>query len=338
MGAVTFRGSEFVGSLGETTGYKSGLALSEDELRSILMAGGYDGWWPRDPDSWLRIRSEELEEIFAWTLGRLGVAPREWVASPVLSVHKRIRDNPRALEVFELVGKEFTDFLRHAVDTSQPGTAIDPVPFFEESFRKYGATGLDIARMLIDALVTHQLQSPYSTMRRVEWVDLRQLEDLFRSENLPGPHGDYFDERFANFLAVNFERIDQIHWRQFEGLAAEFFREAGYAVELGPGRNDNGVDIRLRPESDGGEGPAVVLVQCKRQRNKIDKATVKALYADVEAERAAAGVIVTTSTFSPGARTIRTARGYPIVEMDRPHVRHFVEQLRTPGTGMFLAG
>ena len=53
-------------------------------------------------------------------------------------------------------------------------------------------------------------------------------------------------------------------------------------MALGPGRGDDGVDIRLWPEATRGEGePATVLVQCKRERRKVAKATVKALWADV---------------------------------------------------------
>jgi restriction system protein len=174
-------------------------------------------------------------------------------------------------------------------------------------------------------------------MRRVEWRDVRDLEELFTSERLEGPHGQYFDERFANFLAVKFDEISKIHWRQFEGFAAEFFKREGYQVELGPGRNDDGVDIRLRPAETPGSLPAVILVQCKRQKDKIDKTVVKALWADVVAEGAESGMIVTTSSFSPGAATVRAARGYPIIEADRARMREFVDALKTPGTGLYLA-
>src|SRR5205823_6871696 len=127
----------------------------------------------------------------------------------------------------------------------------------------------------------HQLQSPWSALRRVDWKDVRQLEELFKSEKLASPHGEYFDERYASFLAANFDEIDDINWRQFEGLAAEFFKREGFAVELGPGRNDDGVDIRLRPTEASDGSPAVVLVQCKRQKAKSDKLVVNGPCADM---------------------------------------------------------
>jgi restriction system protein len=80
----------------------------------------------------------------------------------------------------------------------------------------------------------------------------------------------------------------------------------------------------------------VILVQCKREKDKIGKMVVKALWADIVAEGAESGIIVTTSRLAPGAAATRTARAYPIVEADRDAVRGFVEALKTPGTGVFL--
>ena len=111
---------------------------------------------------------------------------------------------------------------------------INPVPFIESARVQHGEEGLEIALMITEALIAHQVQSPWSLMRRVEWRDIRQLGELFNSERLDGPHGEYFDERFANFLSANFGEIGQINWRQFEGLAAEFFKREGYTVELRP--------------------------------------------------------------------------------------------------------
>src|SRR5262249_49455769 len=136
---------------------------------------------------------------------------------------------------------------------------------------------------------------PWSSLRRIEWREIRDLDDLFQSEKLRAEYGKFFDQRFVNYLHKNFNRIDSIHWRQFEGLAAEYFDRLGYTVELGPGRNDEGVDIRLWDKDSNTGGPPLVLVQCKRQKSKIEKVVIKALWADVLAEKAESGLIVTTS-------------------------------------------
>jgi restriction system protein len=114
-----------------------------------------------------------------------------------------------------------------------------------------------------EALNTVLHQSPFHGTRQVAWSDIRDLDELFRSERLESPHGEFFDQRFVDFLAANFDDIDNINWRQFEGLSAEFFARNGYAVELGPGRNDDGVDVRLWPADTDVDStqPAVTLVQ-----------------------------------------------------------------------------
>ena len=334
--AINFRGAEFVGSFAEITGYKSGLALTEDRFRDIFASGGYEHVWPTDPDTWLRIRSEEVEEIFAFTLAQLGVGPSVHVVHPHIFVYHRVKHDPAKLAVYEKVGADFNAFLTKALEHPEE-KRIDPVPFIDAAYAEHGEDGAEIAVMLTEALIAHQLQSPWSEMRRVEWSDVRHLVELFESEHLAGPHGEYFDERFSNFLSANFDEIGEINWRQFEGLVAEYFKRDGYAVELGPGRNDDGVDIRLRPVDAPDGSPAVILVQCKREQRKVGKMVVKALWADVVAEGAEGGIIVTTSAVSPGARAIRTARGYPVVEVDRSGVREFIEALKTPGSGVYLA-
>jgi restriction system protein len=336
--AINSSGAAFMGTFAEMTGYKTGLALIENRFREIFATGGYEQLWPESPESWVRIRPEEVEEVFAFTLHALGVGPPEQVVSPLTFVYHRLKGDPTRLELLDELAPVFTESLRRAVDTaSQDGAAkIDVVPFLEQAAKDFGPDGLKVATMLVQATAAHQLQSPWSALRHVEWKDVRQLDELFTAEKLSGPHGEYFDERFANFLAANFDEIDEIHWRQFEGLAAEFFKRDGFSVELGPGRNDDGVDIRLAPVEVSDGDPAVILVQCKRTRAKIDKLVVKGLWADMRAEGAEGGVIVTTSSFSPGAAATRTARGYPIVAADRVHVRGFVEALKTPAAGIFL--
>ncbi|MFM9587267.1 restriction endonuclease, partial [Streptomyces caniscabiei] len=92
----------------------------------------------------------------------------------------------------------------------------------------------------------------------------------------------------------------------------EWFQREGYDVELGPGRNDGSIDVRLWQPGAAPGAPPAVIVQCKRQTRKIERIVVKALYADVLAEGAGAGLVVTTSDISPGAARDIAARAYPI--------------------------
>lgn len=63
---------------------------------------------------------------------------------------------------------------------------------------------------------------------------------------------------------------------------------------------------------------------------------VKALWADVVAEQAKSGLVVTSSALSPGARKVCTARGYPIKAADRETLRRWITAMRSPSAGVFL--
>jgi restriction system protein len=119
-----------------------------------------------------------------------------------------------------------------------------------------------------------------------------------------------------------------MQWRKFEGLAGEY-RE-GYRVEMGSGRADGGVDLRVWRDVQAGDIAPTILVQCKRQKAKVPQVVVKALDADVLNENAESGLIVTTTTLEPGAEMVRVARGYPIRAAERPTLRTWLEDLRTP--------
>ena len=339
MGTAWLRTREFGGVLSETAGYKSGLALEEARLRGFLEDGGYGDLWPNE-DTVMRIRSEVFEEIFAYVLYRLGIGPPTYDPTVLIAVWHSLKDDPERSELFEPVAEAFTSWLKRSVNSAVADDSgpLDPVPFVEDVARSHGPTAALLALEMVKRAAMRLNNSPYSVARSVSWADTRDLDELFGSERLDGPHGDYFDQRFVNFLAANFESIDKINWRQFEGLAGEYFAREGFAVELGPGRGDGGVDIRLWPSDVGVHGaPAAVLVQCKRQKAKISNTIVKALWADVHAEGAESGLIVTTSSFSPSAENVRTARDYAVAEAGRPALRSWVEQMRTPGTGFFMA-
>ena len=105
---------------------------------------------------------------------------------------------------------------------------------------------------------------------------------------------------------------------------------------MGPGQNDDGVDLRVWRSDDPADSPPAILIQCKRQKKKVGKVVVKALWADVIAENATSGLIVTTSALSPGARKVCTARAYPVREANRERIRAWIRAMRTLQSGVFL--
>jgi len=70
MGGIWFKTREFGGILSESAGYRSGLTLSEAQLRELLDEGNFGDLWPTE-DGTMRIRSEEFEELHWYLLHRL---------------------------------------------------------------------------------------------------------------------------------------------------------------------------------------------------------------------------------------------------------------------------
>jgi restriction system protein len=260
--------------------------------------------------------------------------------NPQWEVEQKNQGDPERIAAFHALEALMNELENEALNIAFGNTQwdFDPGPFLAAAEASQGQIGREIGLQFVEALNTVLHQSPFDGTRQVAWSDIRDLDELFRSERLESPHGEFFDQRFVDFLAANFDDIDNINWRQFEGLSAEFFARNGYTVELGPGRNDDGVDVRLWPADTDVDStqPAVTLVQCKRERRKVSKSLVKAMSADVINEEAKSGLIVTSSSFSPGATKTRIARGYRIDEANRESLREWIHAMRTPGTGVFL--
>ncbi len=104
------------------------------------------------------------------------------------------------------------------------------------------------------------------------------------------------------YLAQRPELLYEIRPRQLEELMAELFERQGFDVELTPETHDDGVDLYLIQHTP--YGRLLTLVDTKRQRadRPVGVGIVRQLFGVVEAKRASAGVITTTSFFSGAAR------------------------------------
>ena len=183
---------------------------------------------------------------------------------------------------------------------------IDPTPFIRAAFDKYGKLGLQMAKERLDVISRGLNLNPHTPMRYTEWSNTEHLSALFEGSDRAPAYGDFFDQRFIDFLERNPHALGAMHWRKFEEMTAEYFARQGFKVELGPGGNDDGVDVRIWKPEDTTVGPHGI-VQCKRQKDKVEKVVVKGLMSDVLFEKAELGLIVTTSERSVGARkTIAT--------------------------------
>lgn len=335
MGGIWLTNFELLNTLSETVGYKSGLALNKQEFLEYIRDEDWKKFFCGKKEYVVRIRSEEFEEEVTNIL--FGIGHLESRVIPSMSTVyfvKKYKDHPEILEGIFLLHKKHFDSMIKAAEISGI-KKLDPSNLMRECHNLFGIKGVEILIEFIKCLNYSIENNPFSDIRRVEWNNVIELEGLFNEASLKTSYGTFFDQRYIDYLAKNFGRIDQIHWRKFEGLTAEYFNREGFEVEIGPGQNDDGVDVRVWGKSDGIAKP-LILIQCKRQKEKINKMVVKSLWADVAFEKAESGLVVTSSTFSPGASKVCRARGYPIKEANRNTLKKWLNELKSPGTGIFL--
>lgn len=334
MGALNFGKGTFADHLHEVIGYKAGIAASIEQMCDLLSESGNADEIMDSENHGLRIRSEDYEDLYYNLLHKIGVTdkPSRGIID-VLNLNRELEKEH---------GQEFLQYIFHIYHTQikiqtdialkEGRKSLDPTDMLTIAYSKYGKKGFDAMMRIINEYDRLMKHNPFFGPRCNEWKDVVNLNDLFCSYKSNVSNGEFFDQRFIDFLSVNQEKIGQIHWRKFEELIGECFTKFGYNVELGPGSNDDGVDLRVWKEA--ATGSPEYVIQCKRQESKIDKVTVKGLYTDVLEEGAEMGLLVTTSEFSPGARKTVDVRGYPIKEVNGEMIKRWLSELRTPGTGI----
>ncbi|MBV7518926.1 restriction endonuclease [Ensifer sp. ENS12] len=332
MGHIIMPSFAFRSALSEDAGSRSGFALTEAEMLAHLPKGhhlreGLEG------DVAMRVGSDDYADTVGDLLHALGAVDQP--GTPTLGIR-----------LLQLLGRDWREFATldemmeieavgsHYLRLRNTNNADQAAVLAELKTMVAGKPGVWDA--LREAMTYHLAFSPYFT-RSLTQPDPIALDALFASEKLPAEPECYFDQRFINYLANQPERLKDIHWRQFEGLTAEWFQRAGYSVELGPGRNDGSIDVRLWNADAAPGTPPAVIVQCKRQTRKVERVVVKALYADILEERADTGLVVTTSDISPGAASDVSARAYPITTANRTQVKAWIEAMRKPEAGV-IAG
>jgi restriction system protein len=335
MSGIWTKRTQLIGRTSEIIGYKSGLGLNREELNDIIPKHFHNVWFGED-NILIRIRSEEYEELISHLLYEIGNIPSPSNAPASIVLYKKYRDDPEMLDLYNKLMSMFIKFMRQSTKSIR-NEPIDVTPFIKEAEEKLGVNGLMMAIELVDSTIQQLHRSPWGKIRQIEWSDIAELKELFESESLKTMYGKFIDQRYIDFLSHNFDLINNINWRKFEALTCEYFDRQGYQVEIGEGRDDDGIDARVWTDQEDCSGPPTMLIQCKRYKNKIEKMVVKSLWADIIEYNAQSGLIVTTSSLSPGAETVCTARNYPITQANRDTLRKWIDVMRTPYKGVFLA-
>lgn len=334
MGSIIFRPKALPDNLTEIAGYKAGLTMSIEELCDHLTGTSFPDAVRDGEASAVRLRSEVYEDLYYNLLHRIGYT-RDLYRGPSIEqarLFHRFKANAAEFDLYMQVSSTMNHFMRIGIQNGDP-QPTDPEVILAEVDKKLGVAGVRIAIEMYEIINLGIRMSPHRDIGK-EWVNPLELNGLFNGTDQRPEKGRFIDQRYIDYLSNNHDRIGDMHWRQFEKLTAEFYERNGYKVDLGPGSGDDGVDVRVWKPNPGPDDSPLCIVQCKRQKNKIEKVVVKGLHADVQFERAEYGVIVTTSELSPGAKKTISARGYDIRAVERNSVKDWVTKLRTPGTGI----
>lgn len=187
-----------------------------------------------------------------------------------------------------------------------------------------------------------QLADDADSIRRLrtlfdnEWASASPLEALYSPSKPLQPSlvvavGEQWNQLIA-LLARQPELMYDLPPRRFEELTAEILTREGLQVTLTPQSRDGGRDILAFAQTSAGRH--LYYVECKRfsATRPVDVAIVRNLYGVVEADHATAGLVVTTSRFTPDAVAFRDTVSWRMALKD---YRDVVEWLRRyAGTGI----
>ncbi|GMG62225.1 hypothetical protein TEHAB4_19730 [Tetragenococcus halophilus] len=306
-------------------GIKTGVLITEDVIFDLTRESKYDQLFGKikklDNHEIVTIRGEEFEEII-YVL-RIALGNRDDMIAPPLI--KWIKEFPEEIDNINKLIEAFSKLV-----LKQDKKCNFNQEFHEELKREAG-TGEIITAAFIFHIVQALDSSITNSFTIEKWDGKIPLRDLFESENLPNKEGEYIDQRFINYLYRQKKDINQIHWRQFEGLVAEFFYRNNYTVYLSSGRNDGGVDVYALKENENTKKPESIIIQCKRYKetNKVEVNVVKALYFDVKDKDVDKALVVTTSYLEPQGKQICDSKKYPINYAEIDKVEKWINEMKS---------
>lgn len=302
----------------EQVAIASGLLLTDSDVLGILDKSSMARWTVvlgRPDSEWFRVRPEFLQDLIRVVRAGIGNLPNAMPGDIAAGKHfDKVTDPETFSRIVNTV---------RSVMASWPHRVLDErfvLRVAEECGEPLDAI-CNVVLGLGDWVDRDSIKNPVSA----DWDGVQPLSDLFGGEAAADDDA-FIDQKFIDFLAANSDRLDRIHWRNFERLTAEFFRREKYDVKLGPGSKDGGVDLRVWPAGSFCNGPPLMLVQCKRLRSGelVKVEYVKALWTDVQFESAGSGLIATTSQVSPAGKKTSRARAYSLSFAEAEQVNEWI--------------
>ncbi len=334
---------ELLDTIIEQVAVKTGILLNDHDVHDLLKSSEMDSWlfvFEKAPDEIIRVRPEFIEDFVRILRAILGNLPD---ASPATIHSIRIFK-----EIFEsgIDPQPALDALSKVIENGKYKVIGKEAA---EEIAQISGVPLSIVNKILLSFYEHQDRglNPFFTVESKEWDGAIPLSELFGGEIIPDNPDEYLDQCFLDYLAANNEKIDKMHWRNFERLCAEFFKLLGYEVELGLGKADGGIDIRIWTDADCRSGPPLLLIQCKRyQKGDLVKVEyIKALWSDVVFEGAEHGLLITTSYVAPNGKKVSRVRKWTLSIAENDEVKRMVNSLwrhawqgkgKTKGVGTYI--
>ena len=137
------------------------------------------------------------------------------------------------------------------------------------------------------------------------------------------------NKRILDLVNRNPNDIYNLAPRQFEILVAEIFEEKGYNVELTQETRDGGKDLIIVDK--GAIGNFMIYAECKRYApdNPVGVRVVSDLLGRVFADKVTAGIVITSSYFSPDAKTFTEQVKHQMSLVDFVKLNQWMNQLST---------
>ncbi len=302
---------------------KSGMYLDYNEIKKILESFEDDisEFILNNTENCVYgLRPEELEFVINSIRKELGELS-DTNPFPMMSL---LKEHPEYQDEMMLVAK----------------SAHSCLDWHRKSFGNYEPLGDEFINKLIQVsgvskrmavlfllILTRSLDRSFSYLQPTKkWDGIILLSDLFDSKKLPDLPDVFFDQRYIDYLSNHTDALYDIHWRQFEGLTAEFFSRNGFDVKIGTGSKDGGIDIFATHKDTN----AMIIIQCKRysKNNLVKVNAVKALYFDTIDNGASGALLATTSHLSPAGKEI-TARNYSISAAEHESIVRWVKSMKS---------
>jgi restriction system protein len=324
VGRIRARQSYFLDLASEEVACSSGVLLTDNNIKTLSVRYDIDEFRCLErSDRETAMRPEDFEDAVLNIRKAIGNLPdtkmgQFFVLDAVIAVHDEGGDPSKIAEAYLAISKsgKYTSVGKGAI---------------EEIIAISGQDSLHVLKFLeaVGEMQQRRMNFLYGRVRQKTWDGAVSLDRLFAGEHIPDDPTVYLDQRYIDYLARNSEEMGRIHWRNFERLTTEFFRRQGYEVNLGPGRKDGGVDVRVWTDKDSKTGPPLMLVQCKRHRYKdvVGIETVKAFWSDVHFEGAEKGLIATTSSVSRDSKKLCEVRKWPMTFAEAAEVQKWARTM-----------